>query len=90
MHTKTKLFPISMLLALVAALALGCGAAAGQSSPETPCERDCALGFVSCLEDCFDDGPCRDECMAARSVCDLECAQTEPEPAAPDAGTPPS
>jgi hypothetical protein len=88
MSIKVKLFPAVRLLAAAALLCAACGAASGNAQQETPCQRDCALGFVSCLEDCdAEDGLCRDACMAERSACELDCERSAP-PTAIDAGVP--
>jgi len=83
MSMKAKIFPFGTGLIIVACLGLGCGAA-GAPIQEPPCERDCANGFVTCLEDCGDDGQCRDECMAERSSCSQACGEPPAPPA--DAG----
>jgi hypothetical protein len=84
MSTKAKIFPIGAAALLLGCLAAGCGATATQT-PETPCERACADSFVTCLENCVDDDPCRDECMIERSVCEQPCR--EPPAPAGEAGT---
>jgi len=84
MSTKAKIFPwVLPVLTLVVGLALGCGAATTPKE-ESPCARDCANGFVACIERCGDDGACRDECMVERAGCAQDCPPGE-APAA-DAG----
>jgi hypothetical protein len=85
MSIKAKIFPLAASATLLACLGPGCGAA-GTKTLETPCERDCADGFVACLENCVDESTCRDECMAERSKCAQECP--EPPSASGDAGVP--
>lgn len=85
MTEKPKIFPWGLALTLLLWTLLGCGAA-GRSPQETPCEKGCADGFVACLEDCIDDGACRDECMSERSRCEHACKSDGAEPA--DGGAP--
>jgi hypothetical protein len=87
MFNNAKLFPACLLIAAAALLASACGATSSGAQQETPCQRDCALDFVACIEDCDDDGLCRDACMTERSVCELECRRPAPTPAI-DAGAP--
>ena len=76
MSTKAKIFPFGTAVILVACFWLGCGAA-DTPTEESPCERDCANGFVACIENCGDDGLCRDECMVERSDCTQQCRTPE-------------